>query len=82
LTESTADPRLKLIEILATLGGFLGVIASLEHGTSSQFNDELSVTFVVLIVTTFLAYSAIVIKLPQKQIKVILARALKSFFQK
>jgi len=71
LGDTQNDPRLKLIEILVTLGGFLGVIVALEQQKSPNLlsQDSLSVFFVLLIVSTFLAYSSIVVKLEEKKIR-------------
>ena len=64
------DKRLKMIEVVLTLGGFLGVVVSLQQDLLPKEAKPLfSVLFVLFIVFSLLAYSAVSIPYEEKKIR-------------
>ena len=64
------DKRLKMIEIVLTLGGFLGVIVSLlQDQLVPQARTTFTVVIVLFIIFAFFAYSSLAIPLPERATK-------------
>jgi len=73
MPENQPDKRLKMIEIILTLGGFLGIIISLQKDMLIPVaQSTFSVLIVLFIFFAFLAYSAITIPLKEKNVKLFL----------
>jgi hypothetical protein len=74
MPDSMDDRRLKLIEVVLTLGGFLGVIVTLENSQLVAPFDNLFIFLIIMfIVSAFLAYSGIEIPIREKGIQFELA---------
>ena len=74
------DRRLKLIEVVLTLGGFLGVIVTLEQNQlPSGFSSGFIEIIVLYIVSGFVAYSSIAIPMRDGVIRLSLAAFSASF---
>src|SRR2546428_10824658 len=70
MSNNQPDKRLKMIEVVLTLGGFLGVIISLQQDILPKEAKPLfSTLFVLFIVFALLAYSAVSIPMEQKAIR-------------
>ncbi len=76
---ATDDPRLKIIEVLLTLGGFLGIILALPQSQISQVKDIFAVFIVLFVVSAFLTYSGIILNFPKKKLGPSLALLAGSF---
>ena len=74
------DPRLKLIEVVLTLGGFLGLIVTLEQSQlPSGFSNGFIEIIVLYLLSGFLAYASIAIPMRKSAIDITLAAFSASF---
>jgi hypothetical protein len=72
-TNQPPDRRLKIVEVIISLGGFLGIIISLEENLlTAQAKSAFSVVIVLFIFFAFFGYSALYVHLPEERTKVFL----------
>jgi hypothetical protein len=80
LANNDTDKRLKMIEVVLTLGGFLGIIIALQQDVLvAQAKATFSVLIVMFMIFAFFAYASVAIPLTQKAIKLFL-RAFSAIF--
>jgi hypothetical protein len=73
------DLRLKVIELVGTLSGFLAIIISLEQAQFSRSIDLIVVLFVLLIISCVLLYGAIMLHFDQRRMNLLTAMFTASF---
>lgn len=76
-SENQPDKRLKIVEVIISLGGVLGIIISLEQNllaadAKATSSSLLAVLIVLFIFFAFFAFSALYIPLPETRINVFL----------
>ena len=71
MSKSTEDKRLRLLEVLLTVGGFLGIIINLQPEGFDQLREGFSTLLVLFIISSFGTYALILHKGEKSRIKVL-----------